>query len=138
MGIGGRDVRARLSGGVVLLSLLVGACGAGGPDLFEGAAEGDPVELVGTWATEAGTTWEVTDETITASGGAVNGTVESTYEADGTTLRMNDIAGDDICDNALTGTYDWVVADDQLALRVVSDACGGRGIALNGLTFNRQ
>ena len=100
-----------------------------GPD-DEDASE----DLVGTWLFSRGATWEISDDTISISGGVVDG---MEYTATDTLLELTDQPGPSACPPDQPGTYEWQIDDDVLSLTAVSDDCVGRRNALDGGTFER-
>lgn len=110
----------------VLAAALV-ACGSGS----DTAAE----ELVGTWVSSDGTTWEVADDSISVLIDS-DLVVESMYTATETTLELSNESGPFACPQGQPGTYEWSIDDDVLSLTVVSDECG-RKDTLDGISFER-
>ena len=122
----------------VLLAVVMVAAACGGAGASEPRVEGDPADLIGTWVSGGGITMVVGEDTIMSSGGSVIGTVESRYTADGFTLEMNDIAGEQTCAEIATGTYEWEIVDGVLDFELTSDACGGRAAIMRVATYTME
>lgn len=124
---GGVSRRRRVLGGLLVAALVgLGGCSSDDEDANE--------DLVGTWLFSRGPTWEISDDSISVSGGVVDG---FDYTATNTTLELTDWPGPSACPPDQPGTYEWEIDDDVLSLTVVSDECGGRRDALDGATFER-
>ena len=119
-----REIRWVIAATVWALALA--GCGSGDP-----SAE----DLIGTWASSGGPTWEFTDaDSISVFGGVAEG---FTYAATSTSLELTEVGSEaPACEE--TGIYEWEIEEDVLTLTAVSDECEGRNDALDGITFERE
>jgi hypothetical protein len=109
---------------------MLSACGGDDTGQSSGSSA-----LIGTWVSEKGVTWEVTEDTITTT--RPGGIIVSEYSATDTTLELADQSGPEACPSSQPGTYEWNVDGDVLTLTLVTDSCG-RANTLNGISFERE
>jgi len=115
--------------GVIVAALAAGALGGCSSDDADASED-----LVGTWLLSLGPTWEISDDSISVSGGFVD---RMEYTATDSTIKLTDVAGPSACPPNQLGTYEWEINDDVLSLTIVSDECVGRGTVLDGVTLDR-
>ncbi len=95
--------------------------------------------LPGTWTAEMITLEIAEDLTYHAEGATDTGyDVTGTISVNGCEMSFTDLAGENPCPAEQVGTYAFVVTDESLATTLVSDACAGRAVGLDGTTFTRE
>lgn len=97
----------------------------------------DPEDLLGTWSTPAGLTWQIEANSMVSTIPGL-GIVESSYSATGTKYEITDVSGEFACAPNHVGNYEWAIVDDVLTVTLISDECEGRGAAVDGQQFTRQ
>jgi len=95
--------------------------------------------LPGTWTAGEITMVIADDLTYHTTGSAqMNYDVNGVIVVDGCTASFTDTGGEGACPVAQVGVYDFVVTATTLTTTLVSDACAGRALGLNGTEFQRQ
>lgn len=95
-----------------------------------GSDEPDAQDLIGTWTSAEGVTWEIGEDSIQVTGGAVD---EALITVTSDTIEWTDV----VCGLDQVGTYEWSIVDDVLTFTLVSEDCEGRGLGLDGRTVTR-
>jgi hypothetical protein len=95
--------------------------------------------LPGTW-TAGQITMEISDDLSYHTVGASQATydVYGMIEVDGCTARFTETSGQGACPSAQVGEYGFVVTETALTTTLVSDACAGRVVGLDGTVFERK
>lgn len=95
--------------------------------------------LPGTWTAEMISLEIADDLTYHAEGATDTGyDVTGTIVVNGCEMSFTDLAGENPCPAEQVGTYAFIVTDAALTTTLVSDACAGRAVGLDGTTFTRE
>jgi hypothetical protein len=114
------------------------AAGGSATAVEEGAAC-DRARLPGLWTSSSYSIRMGADGRYEAAGAPnmMSIDVVGTWAVDGCTVRFTDTGGDYACPASQVGTFTFTVSATTLRFTVVSDACDGRRLAVDGAVMAR-